>query len=379
MALEKFKDDTWLLREYATLLYKVNKIEDAISIYKNIILDLSDQAYVWHEFSKLLENIDINISISMLCKAITIQKNEDFLDQIHLDLAKLLIKKEFNLEAKIELSLYEKHRNEKGWKLAEEFVSLNSKLLEINASENNKTFYNDNLELAEDYIYNDIKWTDLLLFDKFKTREQKDRIIFADLDTIELAINPYKFSLLENSKIDEVYQLKLHYDKSNDKYIALKIQKSNLEKKDLINNASSDIAIVDHVNHDKKLFHYIVDKSTDGIVRFNQIKLRPKTGDFIKIKYFKTFNKNKNEYRTHILNIETTNKTNSSLLKKVSGEIRLNYKNGKIAFGFVDDYYIPGFLLEKSNIEDDDYVFVKMIFNPKEILKKQWKVFDIKK
>jgi hypothetical protein len=135
IALKKFEDDTWLLREYATLLYKVNKVEDAISIYKNIILDLSDQAYVWNEFSKLLENIDINISISMLCKAITIQKNEDFLDQIHLDLAKLLIKKELNLEAKTELSLYEKHRNKKGWKLSEEFVSLNNKLLEVQKSD----------------------------------------------------------------------------------------------------------------------------------------------------------------------------------------------------------------------------------------------------
>ncbi|MEA2019831.1 MAG: hypothetical protein U9N59_15475, partial [Campylobacterota bacterium] len=375
ITLEKFKDDTWLLREYATLLYKINKIEEAIEIYKNIILDLSDQAYVWHEFSKLLENIDINISISMLCKAITIQKNEDFLDQIHLDLAKLLIKKEFHIEAKTELSLYEKHRLEKGWKLAEEFVSLNNKLLEVNANKNNKTFYNNNIELAENYIYNDIEWTDLLLFEKFKTKDNKERIVFVDLNTIELAINPYKFKILKSSKTDEVYKLKLHYDKSNEKYIALKIQKSNLEKKDLIANASTDIAIVDHINNDKKLFHYVVNRSIDGIVRFNQTKFRPKAGDFIEIQYFKTYNKNKKEYRTHILDIKKTDKTNTSLLKEISGDIRLNYKNGKIAFGFVDDYYIPGFLLNKLDIEEDDYVFIKMIFNPKEIdSKKQWKV-----
>ncbi len=378
IALDKFKDDTWLLREYATLLYKVNKIEDSIEIYKSIILDLSDQAYVWHEFSKLLENIDINISISMLCKAITTQKNEDFLDQIHLDLAKLLIKKEFHIEAKTELSLYEKHRLEKGWKLAEEFVSLNNKLLEVNANKNNKTFYNNNIELAENYIYNDIEWTDLLLFEKFKTKDNKERIVFVDLNTIELAINPYKFKILQSSKIDEVYKLKLHYDKSNEKYIALKIQKSNLEKKDLITNASTDVAIVDHINNDRKLFHYVVNRLIDGIVRFNQTKLRPKAGDFIEIQYFKTYNKNKKEYRTHILDIKKTDKTNTSLLKEISGDIRLNYKNGKIAFGFVDDYYVPGFLLNKLDIEEDDYVFIKMIFNPKEIdSKKQWKVFEI--
>jgi len=380
IALEKFEDDTWLLREYAMLLHKVNRTQDAINIYKNIILDLSDQAYVWHEFSKLLEGIDINISISMLCKAIAIQKNEDFLGQIHLDLAKSLIVKELNGEAKTELNLYEKHKNEKGQKLSEEFLLLSNELVDVEVKENNKSFYSNNLELAENYIYSDIEWTDLLLFDKFKTKEQKERLVFTDLNEIELAINPYKFSLLKNSKIDEVYQLKLHYDKTNDKYVALKIQKSNIEKKDLINNAATGIAIVDHVNKQKELFHYVVDKSTDGIMRFKQTKLRPKEGDFIEVKYFKTFNKNKREYRTHILSINKTDEINSSLLKEISGSISINYKNGKIAFGFVNDYYIPGFLLSKLNIEDDDYIFVKMIFNPKETLsKKQWKVFEVKK
>lgn len=379
IALEKFEDDTWLLREYAVLLHKANKTKNAINIYKNIILDLSDQAYVWHEFSKLLEGIDISISISMLCKAMTIQKNEDFLGQIHLDLAKLLHAQRFNSEAKTELNSYEKHKNEKGQKLSEEFILLNNELGEVVAKDNNKSFYNDNLALAEDYIYSDIKWTDLLLFDKFKTKEQKERIVFTDLNDIELAINPYKFSVLKSSKLDEIYQLKLHYDKSNDKYVALKIQKSNSEKKDLIDNASTGIAVVDHVNEQKMLFHYVVDKFTDGIMRFNQTKLRPKEGDFIEIKYFKTYNKNKREYRTHILSVNKTDETNEFLLKEISGFISINYKNGKIAFGFVNDYYIPGFLLSKLNIEDDDYVFVKMIFNPKESLsKKQWKVFEIK-
>lgn len=378
IALEKFDDDTWLLREYAVLLHKVNRTQEAIDIYKNIILDLSDQAYVWHEFSKLLENIDINTSISMLCKAMSIQKNEDFLGQIHLDLAKSLIAKELVSEAKTELISYEKHKNEKGQKLTQEFILLNNELKEVEAKESNKSFYDNNLESAEDYIYSDIEWIDLLLFAKFKTKEQKERLVFTDLNDIELAINPYKFSLLKNSRIDEVYQLKLHYDKTNDKYIALKLQASNLEKKDLIDNASTGIAIVDHINEQKKLFHYVVDKSTDGIMRFDQTKLRPKEGDFIEVKYFKTFNKSKREYRTHILNINKTEETNTSLLKEVSGSISVNYKNGKIAFGFVNDYYVPGFLLTKFNIEDDDYVFVKMIFNPKERLaKKQWKVFQI--
>ena len=124
---------------------------------------------------------------------------------------------------------------------------------------------------------------------------------------------------------------------------------------------------------------YLISEEISTIRRSNDLKYKWKDIDFKKWTDWDRVWENKNEYRTHILDIETTKEINSSLLKEVSGEIRLNYKNGKIAFGFVDDYYIPGFLLEKSNIEDDDYVFVKMIFNPKEPIKKQWKVFEIEK
>jgi hypothetical protein len=385
IALDKEKNDIWLLREYAILLKITNSNDKAIAIYKNIILDLSDQAYIWHEFSKLLEEININISISMLCKAISIQKNEDFLDQIHLDLAKLLINSNRLKEAKIELKQYEKHRIKKEWKLSEEFVLLNKKVENIETNDINKNFYKENIALAEDYIYSEIEWTNLLLYDNWKTKDNKERVIFTDLNDIELAINPYKFSLLRNSKKDEVYQVKLHYDKSNDKYIALQIRESSLEKNDLIDNASKGIAIVDHINNDKKLFHYVVDNSSDGIIRFNQTKLRPNIGDFIEIIYFKTFNKSKKEYKTHILDITKTDKTNSSLLKVISGRLSLKVKYqddydpsyDTADFGFIDDYYVPKYLLNKYNITEDCNVEAKILFNPKEKnFKKQWKVFE---
>ncbi len=151
-ALKKFDGDKWLLREYATLLNICGKSEEAITQYKGIILELADQAYVWHEFAKLLFNVDIEVAVSMLCKAITIQKEEDFLGDVRLNLANLLIKKDKLKEAKRELDIYKKHRKEKEWKLSEEFELLDSKITDVKASENDFNFYKNNITLAEDYI-----------------------------------------------------------------------------------------------------------------------------------------------------------------------------------------------------------------------------------
>ena len=76
----------------------------------------------------------------MLCKAITIQPNEDFLGEIRLDLAELLLDNEQLKEGLIELTKYKKHREEKGWKTPERFQILFSKVSDIECSSlDNKT------------------------------------------------------------------------------------------------------------------------------------------------------------------------------------------------------------------------------------------------
>lgn len=376
IALKKFDNDIWILREYATILHLTGDNQKAILLYKNIVLELNDQAYVWSEFSKLLVNSNMDIAISMLCKAISIQKNEDFLGDIHLELSKLLIQKEQLFEAKTELLVYEKHRIEKGWKTSKEFDSLLSQVSIVEEKNNdNLIFYKDNLDLADDYIYSDIPWIDLLLYDKWKTKEKKERIVFTNLNDIEFAMNVFKFKILKNAEIDDVYQFKIYYDKENQRYIPLKVQKSLCIKNDLIQEAPMDIAIVDHVNTKKELFHYVISRSLHGIIRFSQTNIRPKIGAFIKIKYFETYNKKRNEYKTNILNIELTNEIKVSLLKTTSGQLSLKYKydeNGTPDFGFVNDYYVSKNLLKKHHIQEDCAVEAKVLFNGD-----KWSVYEL--
>lgn len=390
-------NDIWLKRDFAILLNKLGKTIESIDIYKKITLELGDQAYIWHEFSKLINQDDTKLPISMLCKASVLQKNEDFLGEIHLDLSKQFIKNNLLEETKIELELYKKHRDEKGWKLSDDFLLLYEKVKEIKLSrDNNKEFYKNNTSIAENYIYEEIPFTSLLIYDVIKTKEGKERVLLSNLNDINLMVNKYKFQDIKHSKINDIVQIKLHYDKENDKYLPLVVQKAEIDYLEFINQAPSDIAIVDHVNDSKNLFHYIINKSSDGILKFSQTKLRPKVGEFIKIKYFKTYDKKQLKYRTHILNIENTDELNSSLFKKVEGIISLKYKGydrtydfdhfndnemasevgvdiSKPDFGFIEDYYVPKYLLNKHDIKENCYITVNALYNGE-----KWQVFEIK-
>lgn len=391
-ALKKLDYDIWLLREYAILLNKTNKVDEAIEVYKNIILELSDQAYAWHEFSNIIKTKNKDIAISMLCKAISIQPEEDFLGEIRLDLAELLLDNGFLNEGLVELTKYKNHREEKGWKTPERYQVLFSKVSNISTSlSDNKLFYESTKANAEDFILSSIPSTNVVLYDVFKNKEGKERLIFTDFKDIEFITNRKKSKSLSNAKKNEVFEAKLHFDKTNQKYLVLKIEKSLHKIDEIINNAQEEIAIVDHINTQKKLFHYVINSRQDGVIHFDQTTLRPNIGDFIKIKYYSSNDKKSSKTTINILKVELTSEIKSSLLKSTIGELKLKYKNGSLTydydeiidnqididirkpdFAFINDHYVPKYLLEKNNITSNIEAKVDILFNGE-----KWNVYKI--
>ena len=114
--------------------------------------------------------------------------------------------------------------------------------------------------------------------------------------------------------------------------------------------------------------------------------MRPQEGDFIKI-WFVTNTDKEKKTRVKPLKIELTEEINSNLRKDISGILQVKYKNNgcfdddwiesysdvvKPDFAFINDYYVPKFLLEKHNVTMDCQVKAKVIFAGD-----KWKVYDI--
>lgn len=468
-AIKLFPDDEWLLREKGLLHFKNNELELAIKIYKQLVLELSNKHYVWQEFSDCIIS-DNSLKIGMLSKALSLEKNEDFLGDIHLDLAKALIDENLLENAFVELEAYKKHREIKGWKLSSLFDELHEKASSIKQSlKDNRELYKKYIPFAENFAYADFNWTELVLVDKWKDDKGKDRLTFTDGKTIEFAIGKNRFELLKQFELGQILKFKLHKQEikkevenrfysfgqtyiTEYKYIPLITEKSEnkhweiledtfaivdyinkekniihaittenkevffpqikpelqigdfvtaksyikkvkdenrtellqiqkIDKGSVISKFQTQIAIVDGVNEQKQLFHFVISSKLQGIVKFTETNLRPSEGDFIKLSFATKTDKDK-KLRLKILSIELTDEANPNLRKDITGTIEMKYKNYDEEvpdFAFIGDYYVPKYLLEKHNISYDCRIKARVIYGEDKMKRPKWKVIEIER
>lgn len=463
-AIKLFPVDEWLLREKALLHFKNNELELALKIYKQLVLELADKHYVWQEFSDCIV-FDNFLKIGMLSKALSLEKNEDFLGDIHLDLAKSLIDENLLENALVELEAYKKHREIKGWKLSSLYDDLYKKANSIKQSlRDNRELYKKFIPFAENFAYTDIDWTEVILVDNWKDERGRERLTFTDGKTKEFAISKNRFEVLKQSELGQILKFKLHKQEikkevgakiawfgktvvTEYKYIPLIAEKSEkkhweiledtfalieyinkekniihaitsdhkevifpqikselqignfvrakiyskkvkdenrtelrqiqkIDKSSVISNFQTQIAIVDGVNEQKQLFHFIISSKLQGIVKYTETNIRPNEGDFIKLSFATKTDKDR-KLRVKILSVETTEGVNPNLRKDITGIMEMKYKNYDEAspdFAFIGNYYVPKYLLEKHNITGNCRVNARAIYAGD-----KWKVTEIEK
>ena len=166
---------------------------------------------------------------------------------------------------------------------------------------------------------------------------------------------------------------------------------TKVTKEEVINNFNSHIAVIDSINAEKQLFHYVVNNRIHGIIRFDETELRPNEGDFIQIRLVQKLDKRQNKLIFKVIEVNTTEESTTALRKDISGLLKLKYKqygstldwedldeedeeNLKPSFGFISDYYVPKEIIEQSKIDTVCFVDAKVVFNGE-----KWKVYQINK
>ncbi len=472
IGVTKFPKDIWLKREYGTLLARNNETEEAIKIYKNLVLEIVDQAYVWHEFAILFLVEEVDLSIGMLSKAIKLQKDENFLGSTRLDLAEKLIKKNKLEEALVELNKYQEYRTANNKNVSDKFNELAVFTKDIQThKKDNLELYNEFIIVAENFAYQDISWTELVFVEKWKNDKNKEKLSFTDGNNLSLSINANRFPILKNIQVGNVVKFKLHNKLVEDKiklhhfkqeyypllveisdkdkwsclediiavvdYInvekkivhaissdnkevffpmenlslikgdfisAKKLQKkvreeiridlkniTKVNKEDVLNNFISHLAVIDSVNSEKQLFHYVVNNRIHGIIRFEETELRPIEGEFIQLKLVHKLDKKLNKLMFKAIEIKQTEETTTTLRKDISGLLKLKFKqygstidwddldwedenNLTPSFGFIGDYYVSKELIDSGSIYTNCDVDAKVVFNGE-----KWKVYELKK
>lgn len=313
IAVEKFPDDDWIIRSKALLHLRAGQLAKAKGIYKDLCLRMGEKYYIWSEFADCWK--DTRVKIALLCKALSLEKNEDFIGKIRLELARLLIKAKKYGNAAVELERYKKHYTEMGWRIDAEVETLLGQCSSVSpAQEKNAAFYEENIPCAEEQAYADIPFTEMVLVDKWKNDDGKILMTFVDGDAIEFTTNKKRFPLLSNSHYGQVWKIKLYKEETVKtipdvyswrppktetivKYIPLIIAPS--ETADWL-TLPVKYGFIQHVNAEKKVYHIYSTDSNIVYEHFDDQKMNK--GDFLKFRQYKK--KVKNEVKVFFVDIK---------------------------------------------------------------------------
>ena len=222
---EKCPNNRFIRLYIAQLYYWQNNIERAIAEYKHI-LRIAPEWFIWKHLGDICE--DKEVRISLYCKAMTMMGKEEYIGELRLGLANLLL--DANKEqAAYEVEQYLKTYKANGWKIAGDVYLLQNKLQGITPSAQAKQFYRNNIEKAEAFVYSDIPVEVLTFSGIVKNHAGKERANLINKRK-KIYVRTPLTSLLRKASVGDVFLVRVY--ESQKRKIALTIHPTEKRNKD---------------------------------------------------------------------------------------------------------------------------------------------------
>lgn len=366
-AIQKFQDNFWLIYYKAKLLHAIGRSDLAIDFSIAVVKNKINDYWAWDLLGEILSNLDREKSFSCYCKALLCKTEDKFLINVRIKFAELLIEKSFFNEAKYEIEKAIQSREKEGWKPTEALNNYQNSdwYKNSSATANNQILYKKNTNLAETLLFDKLKWLNATVGEKFTTSKNPDkpkRKIFVSLSgqttPLEISVSESKYNF-KSLVVGQGLKVKGEYNQEKRFQLYLINDREVTEKWDIF---PEYIGVIDHINTEKKIAHFIVDKTINGILHFSDFPFNFNIADAIAIR-LSTYQSDR-EIRYSVLTCKPANKIPSpSVFKKFNAEIRVS--NG---LGFTDDdIFIDRPMIEKFGIENGNVVegFAVQNFNKK--------------
>ena len=353
-AIVRFPDNIWLKLNKAKAILVIGNVDDALSFALEVTKEKTSDFWSWDLLGDVFLNTKPDMAFNCFCKSLLCTNDINFTSKVKLKLAKLLIQKEQLAAAKYEITTIKAFRENAGQKVPEgvEILTSQNWFNTTQASVSNIALYKAHSKTAEELLYSQLPWLTANVGEKYviKGKENKPkRKLFVSIPSgvIETSVSNTKFNfdtMVEGSAI----QVKGEHKTEKPFQIFTIELRQSVQLWDAI---PEKIGVVDHVNYEKKLVHFIVDKNCDGVIQFANISEQYNEGDTIAVKLCAYTSKQGQKFR-----IVTNNKTTvvpSPLIKKpFTQQVRVN--NG---MGFTsDDIFITPPMISKNEISDGDNI-----------------------
>lgn len=217
IALVKYPNNQYMPLYKANVLISLGKNGEALEYYKELIMKTPSKCYLWEQAAEIVD--DVEMRIGLLCKAISVEKDESFVGGCRLNLAKALIEYGLLPNAKCELDKYYNFYTSQGWGLKQDFKEVVHLIPQGTIAEDNTSLYNEFIPKAETFIYSAIpsqfaiKIEDRQIDDKKRPgRKFIQWTLMTKNGTIRLK-KPNNFGLDSRMKNGTPFDIKINEDK----------------------------------------------------------------------------------------------------------------------------------------------------------------------
>jgi tetratricopeptide (TPR) repeat protein len=355
-AIERFPDNVWLKLDKAKVLVSLGMHDEALAFGLAVAKTKPNDYWAWGLLGDIVALSDDEAALGCYSRALSCPAEEKFRGKIRLKVARRMLDSNDLSAAKLEVQTVIHAKENEGQKIPKEaiYIASQSWFAETVAAKSNREFYNFKIPAADTLIFGSMPWIEACIGEKFTVldkegRRKEKRKIFLKTSSVAVEAN-IPASRFGNRAWSEGDAIKVKGEFEDGKKFKLYMLETRNSTKQW-DVFTETIGVVDHINREKGVLHFIVNRETDGIIPLSTLRDTFSEGDSIALWLSKYTSKNSTGHSVHFA--EASDKPPSLNVKKeFSEEVRIS--NG---MGFTDnEIFIAPPLVSNYQISDGQRV-----------------------
>lgn len=349
-AIERFPDNVWFKLDKAKLLLALGMRDEALAFGLAVAKAKSNDYWAWGLLGDIVFETDGDVALACYCKALSCPADDKFTGKIRLKVAKSMLGTNDLTAAKLEVETVARSKENEGHRIPEDAIAIASQpwFADTVAASSNREFYRSKLHAAEALLFGSLPWIDACVGEKYAVPGKEDkpkRKIFLKSSSVptEASIPESKLGRRKLVPGDAI-KVKGEFDDNN------RFKVFVLEERDVKSQWDifpESIGVVDHINHEKGILHFIVNREIDGVVALAELGESVSEGDSIALRLSSYMAKHGPAHRIHQAHISDKQPA-SDIRKQFCEEVRVT--NG---MGFTEsDVFVAPSLVSKHGLED---------------------------
>lgn len=288
-ALKRFPENVWLKLNMVKLLRGIGQTDEARHLATEFARSKAGEYWTWELVGDLAE--DASMRRSCYAKALTCSDDDTFVTKVRLKFA-ALIAIDHPGQAKAEVERVMGHRRREGSRIPAEAERLAQEpwFAVASASPAGRPFYDRFKGQAEELLFAHLPWTDASVGDEFVIKGQdgqKDRTrrrLYVRATPLALEIS-VSASLPDLRRLQTGAPIQVQIEASPNEPGKTMLHRIRARPDGSQNDVVTEvIGVIDHVNHAKELFHFIVAKGVDGTLPLRQFSGRAEIGQAVAVR-----------------------------------------------------------------------------------------------